>query len=101
MMALATGWLPQSRSLAVSLVSVGVGVAPMTVSPFAAWLLTTSGWRSAQLVIDLLVWAPLLPAAVLVRQPPGTAAHDDGGKATIAPGRSGRRCARSRSSCSR
>ncbi|MGH8742182.1 MAG: MFS transporter, partial [Burkholderiales bacterium] len=86
MMALATGWLPQSRSLAVSLVSVGVGVAPMTVSPFAAWLLTTSGWRSAQLVIGLLVWVLLLPAALLVRQPPGTAGHADAGKTAIAPG---------------
>jgi MFS family permease len=88
MMALATGWLPQSRSLAVSLVSVGVGVAPMTVSPFAAWLLTTSGWRSAQLIVGVLVWVLLIPAAVLVRQPPGSAAKGDG-QTAIAPGEVG------------
>ena len=86
MMALATGWLPQSRSLAVSLVSVGVGVAPMTVSPFAAWLLTSSDWRSAQLVIGLLVWVLLLPAALLVRQPPEAAQGPDGARTAIAPG---------------
>ena len=39
MVAATTGWFTSNRSLAVSLVSAGMGVAPMTVSPFAAWLL--------------------------------------------------------------
>ncbi|MGQ0656382.1 MAG: MFS transporter [Betaproteobacteria bacterium] len=80
MMALVTGWLERRRSLAVSLVSAGVGVAPMTVSPFAAWLLQGGAdWRSAQLTIGLLVWLLLIPAALLVRQPPsaGAAAAGD------------------------
>ena len=38
MMATVTGWFDTQRSLAVSLVSAGMGVAPMTVSPFAGWL---------------------------------------------------------------
>jgi MFS family permease len=70
MMAAVTGWLPRNMSLAVSLVSVGVGVAPMTVSPFAAWLLSSTDWRSAQLTIGLLAWALLVPAALLVRPAP-------------------------------
>ena len=40
MMAPTTAWFTTNRSLAVSLVSAGMGVAPMTVSPFAAWLLS-------------------------------------------------------------
>lgn len=67
MMALVASWFTQRMSLAVSLVSVGVGVAPMTVSPFAAWLLASGDWRSAQLTIGLLAWLLLLPAALLVR----------------------------------
>jgi len=54
------------RSLAVSLVTAGVGVAPLTMSPLAAWLLTEYGWRTAQLVIGLGAWAVLLPAVWLV-----------------------------------
>ncbi|WP_427914442.1 MFS transporter [Ramlibacter sp. MMS24-I3-19] len=54
------------RSLAVSLVTAGVGVAPLTMSPLAAWLLTDYGWRTAQLVIGLGAWAVLLPAVWLV-----------------------------------
>src|SRR4051794_15673630 len=40
MIALVSAWFDKHRGLAVSLVSVGVGIAPMTVSPLAAWLLS-------------------------------------------------------------
>jgi MFS family permease len=70
MMAAVSAWLTSSRSLAVSLVSAGVGVAPMTVSPIAAWLLTQGDWRSAQLTIGLAAWALLIPAALFVRPAP-------------------------------
>ena len=81
LMAVVTGWFDAHRGLAVSLVSMGVGVAPMTVSPFAAWLISTTDWRTAQLVIAILAWATLIPAAFLVRQPPAVA----GGAAPAAP----------------
>jgi MFS family permease len=70
MIAAVMGWISGHRGLAVSLVSVGVGVAPMTMSPFAAWLITHMDWRAAQLVIAVLVWATLVPAALFVRRPP-------------------------------
>ncbi len=81
MMAAVTGWITRHRSLAVSLVSAGVGVAPMTVSPFAAWLLQSTDWRSAQLTIGLLSWALLVPAALFVRRTP--AATDEVGAAAV------------------
>jgi MFS family permease len=74
MIAAATGWFESNRSLAVSLVSAGMGVAPMTISPFARWLISTYDWRVAMLTIGLLAWALLLPAALLVRRPPAPAA---------------------------
>jgi MFS family permease len=43
MMACVTGWFDTHRNLAVSLVSAGMGMAPMTMSPFAAWLVSTGG----------------------------------------------------------
>jgi MFS family permease len=70
MMTAVSAWVPNQRSLAVSLVSAGVGVAPMTVSPFAAWLLANSDWRSAQLTIGLAAWVLLIPAALAVRRAP-------------------------------
>ena len=69
LIAAATGWFETNRSLAVSLVSAGLGVAPMTVSPFARWLISTYDWRTAMLTIGILVWVLLVPAALLVRWP--------------------------------
>jgi MFS family permease len=74
MIAATTAWFETNRSLAVSLVSAGMGVAPMTISPFARWLISTYDWRTAMLVVGLLAWALLLPAAMLVRRPPAAAA---------------------------
>jgi MFS family permease len=74
MIAAATAWFEQNRSLAVSLVSAGMGVAPMTISPFARWLISTYDWRTAMLTIGILAWSLLLPAALLVRRAPTVAA---------------------------
>ena len=74
LMATVTSWFDTQRSLAVSLVSAGMGVAPMTVSPFARWLVSNYDWRFSQLVIGLAAWAIMIPTALLVRRPPALAA---------------------------
>ena len=73
MIAAVMSWFERNRSLAVSLVSVGVGVAPLTLSPFAAWLVARTDWRTAQLAIGVLAWVLLIPAALLVRRAPAAA----------------------------
>ena len=70
MIAAVMGWMSEHRGLAVALVSVGVGVAPLTMSPFAAWLITHMDWRAAQMVLAVLVWVTLIPAALFARRPP-------------------------------
>src|SRR3979409_1964810 len=77
-MATVTGWFEKNRSLAVSLVSAGMGVAPMTISPFAGWLITTYDWRPAMMTVGIVAWALLIPAALLVRRPPARAAAAPG-----------------------
>ncbi|HEY1719815.1 MAG TPA: MFS transporter [Magnetospirillaceae bacterium] len=66
-------WFDTHRSLAVSLVSAGVGVAPMTISPFARWLISAYDWREAMLIIGIGAWVLTIPAALLVRRPPALA----------------------------
>jgi len=78
MIATVTGWFDKNRSLAVSLVSAGMGVAPMTISPFAQWLITSYDWRTAQLTIAIVAWLLLVPAALLVRRAPVTPAASPG-----------------------
>lgn len=70
MIAAVTGWFETGRGLAVSLVSVGMGMAPLTFSPLAGWLVSAYDWRTAMAVMGLTAWALLLPAAFFVRRPP-------------------------------
>ena len=82
MIAAATDWFEDNRSLAVSLVSAGMGVAPMTISPFARWLISTYDWRTAMMTIGIVAWVLLIPAALLVRRAPAAAKVTAAGPAT-------------------
>jgi MFS family permease len=73
MMACVTGWFDTRRSLAVSLVSAGMGMAPMTMSPLAAWLVVIHGWRTSLQIIAALVVVIMVPVALLIRRPPALA----------------------------
>ena len=78
MMASVTGWFDTQRGLAVSLVSAGMGMAPMTMAPLAAWLVTVHDWRTAMLIIAGLAAVLMIPAALLVRRPPALGGGQDG-----------------------
>jgi MFS family permease len=67
------GWFDKHRSLAVSLVSVGGGVAPMVITPFASLLIETNGWRSAMLTIAIAALIVIIPASLLIRRAPAEA----------------------------
>jgi MFS family permease len=70
MMACVTGWFDTHRSLAVSLVSAGMGMAPMIMSPLAAWLVSNHDWRTSMQVLSVVVAAIMIPVSLLVRRPP-------------------------------
>jgi len=65
-----TKWFVQNRSLAVALVSAGLGLGSATIGPLARWLITSYDWRIAMLAIGNLAWLVIIPAAFLVREPP-------------------------------
>lgn len=73
LMATVTGWFDAHRSLAVSLVSAGMGMAPMTMSPLAAWLVSRHDWRMTMLILAGIVAAIMIPVSLLVRRPPALA----------------------------
>jgi MFS family permease len=82
MMACVTGWFDTHRSLAVSLVSAGMGMAPMIMSPLAAWLVSNHDWRTSMQVLAAVVAVIMIPVSLLVRRPPAlenthAAATDD------------------------
>ena len=75
-------WFTRHRSLAVALVSAGLSVGSAIMGPLARWLISSYDWRFAMLVIGDLVWIVVIPAALLVRNPPpspvGTVVTSDG-----------------------
>jgi MFS family permease len=76
MMATVTGWFDTHRSLAVSLVSAGMGMAPMTMSPLAAWLVSNHDWRTSMQIVAVVVAGIMIPVSLLVRRAPALeAAH--------------------------
>jgi MFS family permease len=70
MMACVTGWFDTHRSLAVSLVSAGMGMAPITMAPLAAWLVSAVSWRTTLEILAAIAALLMIPAALLVRSPP-------------------------------
>jgi MFS family permease len=70
MMACVTGWFDTHRSLAVSLVSAGMGMAPMTMSPLAAWLVSIHDWRTSLQILAVVVACIMIPVSLLVRRAP-------------------------------
>jgi MFS family permease len=82
-----TRWFVQNRSLAVALVSAGVGLGSTTVGPLARYLITAYDWRVAMFVIGNLAWLVIIPMSLLVREPAAGAVDTGRGGVTGADGR--------------
>ena len=72
--AVTTRWFTEHRSLAVALVSAGMGIGSLTVAPLAQWMITLHGWRPAMAVLGGIASLVVLSAALLLRKPPATPA---------------------------
>ncbi|HXG05533.1 MAG TPA: MFS transporter [Candidatus Binatia bacterium] len=82
----ATKWFTANRGLAVAIVSAGIGLGVLLVSPLARWLATLFDWRIAMLILGDLAWLVVIPAALLIRDRPGDlGAAARGGPARIQP----------------
>ena len=69
--ATATKWFTANRGLAVAIVSAGIGLGVLLISPLARALTTAFDWRIAMLVLGDLAWLIVIPAALLIREEPG------------------------------
>lgn len=79
------GWFDKNRSLAVSLVSLGGGIAPMTITPLATILIGAYGWRQAMLMIAIAAVVIIIPAAFLIRRAPEAVAQAPTPASDVAP----------------
>ena len=70
MTATVTRWFTVNRSLAVALVSAGMGLGTVLIAPLSRWIITSYDWRSAMLVIGGIAWLVIIPASLFLRRPP-------------------------------
>jgi predicted MFS family arabinose efflux permease len=49
-------------------------MAPMTMSPLVAWLVSHHDWRTTMLIVSAVVAGIMIPVSLLVRRPPALAA---------------------------
>ena len=69
--AIVSKWFREKRALALGTALMGIGVGQMVLSPVAAHLIETIGWRTTYVVLGMVIFVCALPALFLLgRKPP-------------------------------
>jgi len=63
-------WFTVKRGLAISLTVTGVGTGSLVLSPLAAWLITSYGWRTAYVVVGAIVFTVFIPIVTFIKKSP-------------------------------
>ena len=88
--AIVSKWFTKNRALALGIALMGIGVGQMILSPVAARLIETSGWRTTYVVLGIVIFACALPALlVLGRRPAGMAGAGGSAESAGDPGGAG------------
>lgn len=74
--ALTSSWFDRHRSLAVALVSMGLGMGTITIAPLASVIIEAYGWREALMTLSGLAFLIVVPGSLILRQPPQTPAAE-------------------------
>jgi MFS family permease len=63
-------WFVSKRGLAVGIVVAGIGMGTVVMSPLTRYLIATFEWRLSYVIIALLAWLIIIPAALFMRRSP-------------------------------
>jgi len=63
-------WFEKKRGLALGITGSGGGLGTIVLAPFAAYLIAKFDWRTAYIVLGLIVGLGIIPLSVLVRKDP-------------------------------
>ncbi|MFC1943091.1 MFS transporter [Chloroflexota bacterium] len=69
-MATVSRWFTKKRVLALGIVTGGIGLGQMLMPPLAAYLIETNGWRTTYIILAVLIWIIVVPAAIPTRHSP-------------------------------
>jgi MFS family permease len=63
-------WFDKKRGLALGITSSGAGLGIFIMAPFATYLISNFGWRTAYIVIGLIAWLIMIPLSRLLKRDP-------------------------------
>lgn len=63
-------WFNKKRVLALGIVTAGIGLGQMLMPPLMAYLIEANGWRTAYIIVAVLIWVIVIPAAMPTRRSP-------------------------------
>ncbi|MFN6963738.1 MAG: MFS transporter [Pyrinomonadaceae bacterium] len=83
---LVSNWFERRRGTALGILLAGTSIGGIVIPPIATPLVAAYGWRTAMLLVSLLIWVVLVPAIVLlVRDRPGDVGLEPDGELRRAP----------------
>jgi MFS family permease len=63
-------WFKRRLSLAMAVLAVGAGFGGLVCAPASAFLIERFGWRSAFVILGVVIWIVAIPLALVVRNSP-------------------------------
>jgi len=70
LVATASRWFVSKRGLAIGIVVAGIGAGTAVMSPLARYLIASFDWRLSYIIIGLMAWFIVIPAAFFLRRGP-------------------------------
>ena len=63
-------WFDKRRGLALGMASIGAGMGPLVVAPFATYLIYAFDWRGSFTVLGIIALAMVIPVSLLLKRNP-------------------------------
>jgi OFA family oxalate/formate antiporter-like MFS transporter len=76
-------WFVEKRALALGIAIMGITVGQMVLSPITAYIITEHGWRTAYLVLSIVVFVTAIPAVILIGKTPPVPAQTKSSQSRI------------------
>jgi MFS family permease len=63
-------WFFKKRAAALGIIGAGSNIGTVIMAPVSAWMIAVYHWRSAYLIIGIIAWCVIIPAALLLKKDP-------------------------------
>ena len=64
--AMVSNWFERRRGVALGVMAAGLGAGGVVMAPITAYIIENSGWRDAYFAMAIIIWATIIPAALLL-----------------------------------